>query len=372
CPVGVATQQERLRERFSGTPERVVRFMYFVAEEVRHLLARLGYRTLFEIIGRSDLLVQRKDKSLSKTRGLDLGILTKNLNGFGRSFLEHEEVHSNGPMLDDKLLADREIAECIANQGKVGCEVAIVNTDRSVGARVAGELARRYGNDGFAGELNLRFTGAAGQSFGAFNLGGMNLFLSGEANDYVGKGMYGGEIAIAPPPGGSYVAAENAIVGNTCLYGATGGRLFACGRAGERFAVRNSAGVAVIEGAGDHCCEYMTGGVVVVLGSVGRNVGAGMTGGIGYFLDEDGSLPLKVNKEIVKIQRVSSSAGKKQLRELVEAHCQKTGSEKAKQVLANWEEMLNLFWQIVPPSEAETPEAKEGSTEKHSSCAFSS
>ncbi|MEC4894643.1 MAG: glutamate synthase large subunit [Oscillatoria sp. PMC 1051.18] len=370
CPVGVATQQERLRERFSGTPERVVRFMYFVAEEVRHLLAKLGYRSLWEVIGRSDLLVQRQDCSLTKTRGLDLGILMMNPDAPTGSFLEHEEVHGNGPVLDDELLADEEVAECIASQGRVTKEREVVNTDRAVGARVAGELARRYGNDGFVGELNLRFTGSAGQSFGAFNLGGMNLFLCGEANDYVGKGMYGGEIAIAPPAGGGYVAAENVIIGNTCLYGATGGRLFAKGRAGERFAVRNSAGVAVVEGAGDHCCEYMTGGVVVVLGSVGRNVGAGMTGGIGYFLDEDGSFPRKVNEEIVKVQRVSTLAGEKQLRGLVEAHWEKTGSEKAREVLEKWEEMLGLFWQVVPPSEAETPEAKGDSIELRENAHF--
>ncbi|MEC4982502.1 MAG: glutamate synthase-related protein [Oscillatoria sp. PMC 1068.18] len=358
CPVGVATQQERLRQRFPGTPDAVVRFMYFVAEEVRSLLAKLGYRSLEEIIGRSDLLVQG-ERSLSKTEGLDLGVLTGSPIG-GREFLHSEGVHGNGAMLDDELLADAEIEECIASQGKVKRRVKIVNTDRATGARIAGELAARYGNEGFAGELNLEFVGVAGQSFGAFNLGGMNLSLVGEANDYVGKGMYGGEIVICPPPGGQYVASENAIVGNTCLYGATGGFLFACGRAGERFAVRNSAGVAVIEGAGDHTCEYMTGGVVVVLGSVGRNVGAGMTGGIGYFLDEDGSFPQKVNGEIVRLQRVTTSAGEKQLRELVEAHCQKTGSVKAQQVLGKWEEFLPLWWQVVPPSEAETPEASEG------------
>jgi glutamate synthase (ferredoxin) len=180
--------------------------------------------------------------------------------------------------------------------------------------------------------------------------------LIGEANDYVGKGMYGGEIAIAPPETATYDPAKNSILGNTCLYGATGGTLYANGRAGERFAVRNSKAQAVIEGAGDHCCEYMTGGAIVVLGKVGRNVGAGMTGGLAYFLDEDDSFPPKVNQEIVKIQRVVSSAGEKQLKDLISAHLEHTGSPKARMILENWESYLGKFWQAVPPSEANTPE----------------
>ncbi|TAF10085.1 MAG: glutamate synthase subunit alpha, partial [Nostocales cyanobacterium] len=188
-------------------------------------------------------------------------------------------------------------------------------------------------------------------------LPGLTLTLEGEANDYVGKGMHGGEIIIKPPANATYQAAENVIVGNTCLYGATGGVLFANGLAGERFAVRNSKGTAVIEGAGDHCCEYMTGGLVVVLGKVGRNVGAGMTGGLGYFLDEDGSFPELVNHSIVKIQRVVSEAGEKQLRDLIQAHCDRTGSPKAQQILQNWSEYLPKFWQVVPPSEADSAEA---------------
>jgi glutamate synthase (ferredoxin) len=185
----------------------------------------------------------------------------------------------------------------------------------------------------------------------------MNLTLEGEANDYVGKGMHGGEIIIKPPAAATYDPAQNVIVGNTCLYGATGGMLFANGLAGERFAVRNSKGTAVIEGAGDHCCEYMTGGVIVVLGKVGRNVGAGMTGGLAYFLDEDGGFPELVNREIVKLQRVITEAGEKQLQELIKAHGDRTGSPKAKMILQNWQEFLPKFWQLVPPSEAETPEA---------------
>ncbi len=360
CPVGVATQQEKLRKRFPGTPERVVNFFYFVAEEVRSLLARLGYSSLKEVIGRADLLQPRARAEVTKTSGLILDCLTQLPDTrTDRSWLQHEPVHTNGDVLDDRILADAEVQAAIANQGKVSREYAIVTTDRCVGARVAGKIAKQYGDSGFAGEVALAFKGAAGQSFGAFNLRGMTLRLEGDANDYVGKGMNGGEIIVVPHAEAVFDPAENAIVGNTCLYGATGGTLYADGRAGERFAVRNSVGKAVILGAGDHCCEYMTGGVVVALGKVGRNVGAGMTGGIGYFLDEDGTFPEHVNPEIVKIQRVESAAGKQQLKELIAAHAERTGSAKSKALLADWDACLGRFWQVVPPSEADTPEATD-------------
>ncbi|OCQ99202.1 glutamate synthase subunit alpha [Oscillatoriales cyanobacterium USR001] len=363
CPVGVATQQENLRKRFPGTPAHVVNFFYFVAEEVRSLLAKLGYHSLGEIIGRGDLLKVREGVNLTKTAALNLDCLTQLPDArYDRSFLVEKDVHSNGPVLDDTLLADAEIQNAIANHGHVTKDIKLVNTDRTVGARLSGVIAQKYGNSGFAGQINLNFTGSAGQSFGAFNLPGMILTLSGEANDYVGKGMHGGEIIIKPPANATYNPAENVIVGNTCLYGATGGYLFANGKAGERFAVRNSMAKAVIEGAGDHCCEYMTGGVVVVLGNVGRNVGAGMTGGLGYFLDEDGTFPAHVNPEIVKMQRVNSPAGEQQLKELIQDHGDRTNSQKAKHILANWSEYLPKIWQVVPPSEANTPEASAETT----------
>ncbi len=358
CPVGVATQQQHLRDRFKGIPENVVNFFFFVAEEVRSLLAKLGYHSLDEIIGRTDLLVQNNKISVAKTNGLDLSCLINLPNvKSDRSWLEHEEVHSNGVVLDDEILADADIVNAIANQGKVAKDFTIINTDRSVGGRISGAIANKYGNSGFAGEITLIFKGSAGQSFGAFNLPGMNLIISGEANDYVGKGMHGGEIVIAPNSKSNFDAATNVIIGNTCLYGATGGALYANGRAGERFAVRNSMGKAVIEGAGDHCCEYMTGGLVVVLGEVGRNVGAGMTGGLGYFLDENGTFPSKVNLEIVKYQRIVSEAGAKQLKEMIQQHVAKTGSAKGKTILQDWDNYLGQFWQVVPPSEADSPEA---------------
>ncbi len=357
CPVGVATQQEKLRKRFTGVPENVVNFFYFIAEEVRSILAKLGYRSLDEIIGRSDLLTMRKNAHLTKTNSINLDCLL-NLPDVksDRSWLNHEEVHSNGPVLDDELLADAAVSSAINTHGTIAKNVKIVNTDRTVGARISGTLAKKYGNTGFSGELKFNFTGAAGQSFAAFNLPGMIMHLEGEANDYVCKGMHGGEVVIVPPKTANYAAADNVIVGNTCLYGSTGGVLYANGRAGERFGVRNSMGKAVIEGAGDHCCEYMTGGVIVVLGSVGRNVGAGMTGGLGYFLDEDNSFPEKVNPEIVEIQRICTEAGEGQLKGLIESHFKRTGSKKAEHILNNWGEYVGKFWQVVPPSEANSPE----------------
>ncbi|WP_009633757.1 glutamate synthase large subunit [Synechocystis sp. PCC 7509] len=359
CPVGVTSQQEHLRLRFPGMPEHVVNFFYFVAEEVRSLLARLGYRSLTDVIGRADLLKVKDGAKLTKTEDFNLDCLTVLPDTKSdRTWLNHETVHSNGVVLDDQILADRDVQSAISNASNVSKTYKIVNTDRTVGARIAGKIASQYGNSGFSGQIELNFTGSVGQSFGAFNLPNMTLKLQGEANDYVGKGMHGGEIVISPPTDATYTPEHNVIVGNTCLYGATGGFLFANGLAGERFAVRNSKGTAVIEGAGDHCCEYMTGGVIVVLGKVGRNVGAGMTGGLAYFLDEGGNFPQLVNPEIVKLQKVNASTvGEGQLQQLIQLHAERTGSPKAKQILANWSEYLPKFWQVVPPSEADTPEA---------------
>jgi len=357
CPVGVATQKDELRQRFPGMPEHVVNFFLFIAEEVRSILAKLGYRSLQDVVGRADLLIPRQDIQLAKTAALNLDCLTKLPDTRSdRRWLQHEAVHSNGAVLDDEILARPEVQTAIAKQQTVELELPIVNTDRTVGARIAGAIAKQYGNTGFEGQITLNFYGSAGQSFGAFNLPGMILRLTGEANDYVGKGMHGGELIIKPKPNTPYTAAENVIIGNTCLYGATGGVLFANGRAGERFAVRNSKAQAVVEGTGDHCCEYMTGGVVVVLGTTGRNVGAGMTGGLAYILDEAGTFPAKVNPEIVKLQRVTSAIGAAQLRQLITAHRDRTGSAKAAMILQEWERYLPLFWQVVPPSEANSPE----------------
>jgi len=351
CPVGVATQKEALRKRFTGIPEHVVNFFLFVAEEVRQLLSVLGVARLDELIGRTELL-QPRAVQLAKTSALDLSCLLDPIPAAAdRSWLQHDSAaHGNGVILEDQLLADAELMAAIDGHGRVARTVPIINTDRSVGARLGGEIAARHGNKGFGGQLDLTFTGAAGQSFGAFGVQGMNVRLVGEANDYVGKGLNGGRITVVPPAGVNDPGSQ-VILGNTCLYGATGGELLALGRAGERFAVRNSGARTVVEGAGDHCCEYMTGGVVVVLGSTGRNVGAGMTGGVAFILDESGGLRERVNPEIVAICPLSTPEQEALLKPLLEAHLEATGSSKAAEILADWASWTGRFQVLVPPSE---------------------
>jgi len=351
CPVGVATQKEALRKRFTGLPEHVVNFFLYVAEEVRQLLSVLGVSRLEDLIGRSELLEPRS-VALAKTKALDLSCLIEPIPAAAdRGWLVHEAAaHGNGATLEDQLLADAAVMAAIEGHGQVERDLAIVNTDRSVGARLAGEIAQRHGNSGFNGLLKLSYRGAAGQSFGAFGIKGMEVRLVGEANDYVGKGINGGRITVVPPaavqdPG------EQVILGNTCLYGATGGELYALGRAGERFAVRNSGAKTVVEGAGDHCCEYMTGGVVVVLGSTGRNVAAGMTGGVAFLLDEDGGLADRLNREIVALCDLTTTAQEDLLKPLLEAHLEHTASTKAAMILANWPSWKAKFKLLVPPSE---------------------
>ena len=373
CPVGVASQREELRARFPGAPGDLVNFFQFCAQEVRVELARMGYKSLDEVIGRADLFKQSKtladgsasDGQPAKTSGLDLSFLTTSSGESGVSSARRSmATHGDGRMLDDEILEMPEVQKCIEEEGVLTVKKEIVNVDRCASARVAGAVAAKYGDAGFAGSLNLEFEGSAGQSFGAFTVGGVNVKLVGEANDYVCKSMSGGEVAIMPPPNSPFKPEDCIIAGNTCLYGATGGQVFINGRAGERFAVRNSLAETVVEGTGDHCCEYMTGGCVVVLGKVGRNVGAGMTGGLGYFLDEDESFPTKVNGEIVIAQRVESQAGEAQLKGLIEAHVAKTGSPKGAKILESWSEYLPKFWQLVPPSEMNTPEASDAVVEE--------
>jgi glutamate synthase (ferredoxin) len=351
CPVGVATQKEALRKRFTGIPEHVVNFFLFVAEEVRQLLSVLGVARLEDLIGRTELL-QPRAVQLAKTKAIDLSCLLDPIpQAADRSWLQHDaQAHGNGPILEDQLLADAELMAALEGHGRVARTLPIINTDRSVCARLGGEIAARHGNTGFQGQLDLTYEGAAGQSFGAFNVQGMNVRLVGEANDYVGKGINGGRITVVPPAGGRDPGSQ-VILGNTCLYGATGGQLFALGRAGERFAVRNSGARTVVEGAGDHCCEYMTGGVVVVLGSTGRNVAAGMTGGVAFLLDETGGLSERVNPEIVAICELTTPEQEALLKPLLEAHLESTGSSRAAAILADWSTWKARFKLLVPPSE---------------------
>ena len=367
CPVGVASQREELRARFPGAPGDLVNFFQLCAQEVREELASMGYKSLDEVIGRNDLFAQKRvhpdgaaPGQPAKTTGLDLSFLTTSSGEGGLSSARRAmATHDDGRMLDDEILEDAGVIKCIEEEGEYTIKKEIINTDRCATARVAGAVAAKYGDSGFAGSLNIELEGSAGQSFGGFTVNGVNVKLIGEANDYVCKSMSGGSVSIAPPPASPFNPEDCIIAGNTCLYGATGGKAFFNGRAGERFAVRNSLAETVVEGTGDHCCEYMTGGCVAVLGRVGRNVGAGMTGGIGYFLDEDGTFASKVNGEIVAMQRVGTAQGEAQLKGLIEEHVAKTGSPKGKAVLAAWAEYLPKFWQLVPPSEANTPEATD-------------
>ena len=372
CPVGVASQREELRARFPGAPGDLVNFFQLCAQEVREELASMGYKSLDEVIGRNDLFAQKRvhpdgaaPGQPAKTTGLDLSFLTTSSGEGGLSSARRAmATHDDGRMLDDEILEDAGVIKCIEEEGEFTIKKEIINTDRCATARVAGAVAAKYGDSGFAGSLNIELEGSAGQSFGGFTVNGVNVKLIGEANDYVCKSMSGGSVSIAPPPASPFNPEDCIIAGNTCLYGATGGKAFFNGRAGERFAVRNSLAETVVEGTGDHCCEYMTGGCVVVLGRVGRNVGAGMTGGIGYFLDEDGTFASKVNGEIVAMQRVGTAQGEAQLKGLIEEHVAKTGSPKGKAVLAAWAEYLPKFWQLVPPSEANTPEATDAVPEE--------
>jgi len=379
CPVGVTSQKENLRKKFPGTPEHVVNFFEFVAEEVRVLMAHLGYSKFEDLIGRADLMKENtaQQDRVAKTKGVNLAPFFSGVPycADDRSFLKsalpggqlvpkEEVVHINGfsTDLDREISNHPDIQKVIAdNAGETVATFRIKNTDRSVCAMVAGDIARAHGNIGFEGQINLQIEGSAGQSFGAFVLPGLSVRLVGEANDYVGKGIHGGEIVVVPTADAGFVSGESSIVGNACLYGATGGDFHANGRTGERFCVRNSGAYAVAEGAGDHCCEYMTGGVVIMLGSVGRNVGAGMTGGIGYFYDEDGTFSDKVNREIVSMQRVVTMEGEAQLKNMIERHFELTGSEKAEDILNSWEESREKFWQIYPPAEAKTPMVVEQS-----------
>merc|ERR1719162_1595120 len=375
CPVGVTSQKEQLRKKFPGTPEHVVAFFNFVAEEVRELMAHLGYSKFEDLIGRADILTESPTQiaRVAKTKGVRMGPFFSGIpnSADDRNFLmsnedptgrKEDNVHKNGfsSELDRKIVADPDIIKVIAeNEGVATINVNIKNTDRSTCAMITGDIARAYGNNGFKGRINVNLQGSAGQSFASFVLPGLYVRLEGEANDYVAKGLHGGEVVVVPDQSAGFIASESSIIGNACLYGATGGDFHANGRAGERFAVRNSGAYAVTEGAGDHCCEYMTGGVVVVLGPVGRNVGAGMTGGIGYFYDDYDGFGERLNTEIVKMQRIVTKEGDAQLKAIVERYFEKAGSEKAEAILNNWEDEVGKFWQIYPPSEAETPFVKE-------------
>ena len=352
CPVGVATQREDLREKYFGTPQMLVHFLRHLAAEVRELLAELGYETLDELIGRADLLRQRAPGEDHRWSGVDLTKLITPADPGGsrpQRAMQSRNDRDEGPPLDDRIIAD--VGEAARAGISAQAEYEIRNTDRTVGARLAGLVASQYGNRGLRdGTIDITFSGSAGQSFGAFLTPGLRLHLVGEANDYVGKGMGGGELTVRPPEDAGYAARshEAVLVGNTVLYGATGGNIFIAGRAGERFAVRNSGGRAVVEGVGDHGCEYMTEGVVVILGRTGRNFGAGMSNGVAFVLDEEGDFRTRVNGELVGLGQVTEPEDIELLEALISRHRELTGSARAAEILANWRRYLPKFWKVAP------------------------
>ena len=350
CPVGVATQREDLRAKYFGKPQMLIDFLLHVAEEVRVILAELGYRSIDEIVGRTDLLEQVAPREGERAKTLDLSKLLAPIEAdpsLPRVRVQERNDRQNDIRLDDELL---EILEPhIQRSEHISARYEITNRHRTVGARVSGRIAQQYGDLGMQrGTIELHFTGSAGQSFGAFLVRGMRLYLEGEANDYVGKGMAGGMIAVSPDQDAGFRGRDGVLVGNTVLYGATGGTLWVAGRAGERFAVRNSGARAVVEGVGDHGCEYMTGGTVVVLGPVGRNFAAGMSGGIAYVWDVDGDLDDQVNHAMVDLEPLSEANDIAMLSEMIETHSERTGSPLALEVLENWDVVVGQIVKIIP------------------------
>jgi glutamate synthase (ferredoxin) len=360
CPTGIATQREDLRAKFKGTAEQVITYFTLLAEEVRQILAQMGFRSLDDVIGRNDLLQRIERPDVPRAQMLDLSMLlatpivevpTKG----ATPVLRRTVVRNDRPgvvSLDAEILTDLE--PYLESGLPFSGNYPIYNHHLAVGARVAGAIAERHGDAGLpTGSVRLRFTGSAGQSFGAFTCRGMHLELEGEANDYVAKGLSGGELIIRPCRRAAYADASHLhlIIGNTVLYGATAGKLFAAGQAGDRFAVRNSGAVAVIEGAGNHCCEYMTSGIVVVLGRAGRNFGAGMSNGVAYVVDEAGTFESRVNKDMVEISALDD-ADLALLQRLIREHEEKTASPRARRILVQWDQFVPLFRKVAPKDSA--------------------
>lgn len=351
CPVGVATQNPELRKRFTGKPEYVVNYMRFIAQELREYMAKLGIRTLNEMVGRSDLLKVKEDVKNPMAKKIDLSAILEN------PYIDDKEQVTFNPAkvfdfqlektLDEKVLL-KKLGSALKKGEKASVSVEVSNTDRTFGTILGAEITRQHKQGLLEDTLTVNCKGAGGQSFGAFIPKGLTLKLEGDTNDYYGKGLSGGKLVIYPPKNRTYCAKDNMIVGNVALYGATSGKVFINGIAGERFAVRNSGAYAVVEGVGEHGCEYMTGGRVVVLGSTGKNFAAGMSGGIAYVLDEHNSLYKNLNKDMISIEKIESKVDVHELKSLIEEHAALTGSEKAKEILENFKEYLPKFKKIIP------------------------
>ena len=347
CPVGVATQNGELRKRFRGRSEYLVNFFTFLAQEVREYLAEIGVERLDDIIGRTDLIVRKPDDGIRKHQLISFDKLLARVDNEAAIHHVTDQQHGIDHVKDVEML--HAAAEAVENQKEISLEYTIANTDRACGAMLSGVIAAKYGEKGLPEHtLNVKFKGSAGQSFGAFLVPGVNFKLEGEANDYLGKGLSGGRIAVLPPVRSNFEAEKNTIAGNTLLYGATSGEVYINGRAGERFAVRNSGATAVVEGVGDHCCEYMTGGRVVVLGQTGRNFAAGMSGGVAYVWNRDGNFDYFCNMEMVELSLIEEASYRKELHELIRQHYLYTGSKLARTMLDDWPRYADQFIQVVP------------------------
>ena len=349
CPVGVATQNPELRRRFAGKPEYVVNFMRFIAQELREHMARLGVRTVEELVGRTDLLKVRPPVN-RRAATVDLRALLDNPYPAGtKTHFDPKDVFDFHleQSVDLKTL-EKKLGKALEQGKKCRVEVAVSSTDRAVGAILGSDITRLHGGALEEDTFTVKCTGGGGQSFGAFIPKGLTLELEGDANDYLGKGLSGGKLVVYPPRGSRFQAGENILVGNVALYGATSGTAFLNGVAGERFCVRNSGATAVVEGVGDHGCEYMTGGRVVVLGRTGRNFAAGMSGGVAFVLDEDRDLYLRLNKELVSMELVTEKHDIAELKALIQAHVDATGSPRGKEILDNFSAFLPKFKKVLP------------------------
>ena len=349
CPVGVATQDPELRKNFTGKAEFVVNFFRFIAQEVREYMAALGFRTMDEMIGRVDKLNVRKAVDHWKARGLDFSAIlyAPPTDPSAPRRRVRAQDHGLENALDNQIIA--RASEALEHRTPVTISLPIRNVNRTVGTMLGYQVTKRYGSEGLpADTIRLRFAGSAGQSFGAFLPRGITLTLEGDANDYTGKGLSGGKIIVYPPKQARFVPEENIIIGNVALYGATSGEAYVRGLAGERFAVRNSGALAVVEGVGDHGCEYMTGGRVVVLGSTGRNFAAGMSGGIAYVLDAAGRFERRCNHELVELGPLDQIDDIETVQRAVREHVRLTGSEVGARLLANWESAVGAFVRVMP------------------------
>ena len=347
CPVGVATQDPKLREHFRGHYEYVVNYFRFLAQEVREYLAEMGFTRLDDIVGRTDLIELIPSETDTKAGLLDFSHLLHKVDNGAALHNVSTQHHDIEHVMDVSILAAA--GEALANRKEISLEYAVANTDRSVGAMLSGAVAAKYGQAGLPDKtIQVKFKGSAGQSFGAFLAHGISFKLEGEANDYLGKGLSGGHISVQPPVRSGFAAEDNTIAGNTLLYGATSGEVYINGRVGERFAVRNSGAIAVVEGVGDHCCEYMTGGRVVVLGETGRNFAAGMSGGVAYVWDKNRNFDYFCNMDMVELSLLEDASARKELHELIRQHYLYTGSELARTMLDNWPRYVDEFIQVTP------------------------